>query len=499
MSDLLYGFTALFSISTFLFMNIGVLVGIIIGSIPGLTGTIGIILFLPFSYVLPSTDAFMLLLGIFVGGEFGGAISAILIGTPGDNASAATMIDGYPLAKQGKARKALTMALYSSGFGSIFSGLALLFFAPMIAGFAIHFGPAEMFSLAVFGLSVIASISGNSIWKGFVAAGIGVMVALVGIDNMTGVQRFTFGNVNMLRGLSLMPVLMGLFAIPSILQMVSSPNKKDAGDTIELDKQGLSFAEVKSTIATLIRASFIGTLIGAVPGPGTGIAAFMSYDTAKKASKNPETFGKGNLNGIAASEAASNAVTGGSLIPLFTLGVPGGPSAAVLMGAFMIHGMVPGPSLFRDQGALMFSIMIGMIFIKIFMVIQGKFLIKAFSYITKVPNSIMAPVLLVICTAGAFSVNNSIFDVGVFYAFGFFAFIIGKLGFPVMPISLGYVLGSMAEFQLRRALVFSGGSFTIFFTRPISLLFVVITVLTVGFTVYSNWKSKKRMASSIKQ
>lgn len=485
MADVLAGAQAVFGPLSLLYIALGVLVGIIFGAIPGLTGTIGISLFLPLSYTMTPSDALLFLTAIFCGGEFGGSISAILIGTPGTNAAAATMMDGYPLAKQGKARKALLMALAASTFGGVFSACVLLFGAPAIAEFTVNFGPAEFFTLAVFGLSIISSVSGDSIWKGLISGCIGVLIALVGIDSMTGTYRLTFGNINMVRGLSLIPVLMGLFAVPSILEKIADCYRVKCEEKVivQMDQtDSLSFREIKGVSKTLVRSSVVGTIVGAIPGTGTGLASFLSYDLARKGSKRKENFGKGELEGIAASESANNAVTAGALIPLFTLGIPGSPSAAVLIGAFMIHGMVPGPSLFHDQGPLIYAVMIGMFAANLFMLLEGRLLSRVFALITKVPDTVLAPILLMLCAAGAYSANNSVFDIGVFLTCGFVSYIIGKLGFPVMPISLGYVLGSLAEFNLRRALVLSEGSWSIFVTRPISCFFLVITVLSVALT-----------------
>ncbi|MBT9776735.1 C4-dicarboxylate ABC transporter permease [Clostridium sp. MCC353] len=485
MADIFAGAQSVFGPLPLLYIALGVLVGIIFGAIPGLTGTIGISLFLPLSYTMSPSSALLFLTAIFCGGEFGGSISAILIGTPGTNAAAATMMDGYPLAKQGKARKALLMALAASTFGGIFSACVLLFGAPAIAEFTVNFGPAEFFTLAVFGLSIISSVSGDNIWKGMISGCIGVLISLVGIDSMTGTYRLTFGNINMVRGLSLIPVLMGLFAVPSILEKIADCYRKKMEEkvVVEMDyKDGLSMKEIRGVTKTMVRSSVVGTIVGAIPGTGTGLASFLSYDLARKGSKRKENFGKGELEGIAASESANNAVTAGALIPLFTLGIPGSPSAAVLIGAFMIHGMVPGPSLFHDQGPLIYAVMIGMFVANLFMLLEGRFLSRVFALITKVPDTVLAPILLMLCAAGAYSANNAVFDIGVFLICGFISFVIGKLGFPVMPISLGYVLGSLAEFNLRRALVLSEGSWSIFVTRPISCFFLVITVVSVILT-----------------
>ncbi len=267
--------------------------------------------------------------------------------------------------------------------------------------------------------------------------------------------------------------------------MVIEPfrEKAELRKTIVMDKNdNLSFEEIKPTVKTLFRSSAVGTIVGAIPGPGTGLASFAAYDMARKNSKNKENFGKGELEGIAASESANNGVTAGALIPLFTLGIPGSPSAAVLIGAFMIHGMQVGPSLFADQGPLVYAIMIGLFIANIFMFLEGKYLSKWFAMIARVPDTILAPVLLVLCAAGAYSTNNSVFDIGLFLVCGVTSYIIGKLGFPIMPISLGYILGPLAEFNLRRALILSDGSWSIFFTRPISLFFILLTVFSLVFT-----------------
>lgn len=476
----LEGLKYIFSLEMFIFINLGILIGIIFGAIPGLTGTLGIIVFLPFTFNMEPAVSIIFLMSIFCGGEFGGSISAILIGTPGTNAAAATMIDGYPLAKKGHAKKALLTALFASTFGGIVSGFALLFAAPAIADFTINFGPPEYFALAIFGLSIIAGISGRNIVKGLISGMLGVLIAMVGMDNMTGVMRFNFGNVNLMRGLSLLPVLIGIFAIPSIMEKVidifGDEHKKRKKIEINNDDKLLK-KDVKHIFPTMAKSSIIGTIIGAIPGAGTGIASFISYDEARRSAKNNEKFGEGELKGVAASESANNAVTAASLIPLLTLGIPGSPSAAALIGAFMIQGMVPGPTLFKEQGIIVYAIMIGIVIANIFMFIQGRILTKTLAKVTEVPNELMAPILVLMCTAGAYAVNNSVFEMGVFIVFGILSYLLIKLDFPPVPIVLGFVLGPLAEFNLRRSLVMSDGSWSIFFKRPISLVFLVITVV----------------------
>jgi putative tricarboxylic transport membrane protein len=482
---LIEGLIQLLDIKLILLLNLGMLIGIVFGAIPGLTGNLGIVIFLPFTFTMEPATAIIFLMAIFCGGEFGGSISAILIGTPGTNAAAATLLDGYPLALKGHARKALLIALISSTFGGLVSSLLLLFAAPGIARFTINFGPPEYFAIAVFGLSIIAGISGDNMFKGLISGTVGVLISMVGMDAITGAVRLTFGNLNLMRGLSLLPVLIGVFAVPSILEKVKECFSTDKTfEVVKLNKSDtVSRAEIKRIFPTMVKSSFIGSLIGAIPGPGTGIASFMSYDEARRSSKNSKEFGHGALEGIAAAETANNAVTAASLIPLLTLGIPGSPAAAALIGAFMIHGMVPGPTLFREQGVIVYTIMLGILVANIFMFIQGSLLSRFFAKVTKISNVVMVPILVLMCTSGAFTVNNSIFEMGVFLVFGILSFFMVKLYFPPVPIVLGFVLGPLFEFNLRRSLAMSEGSWMIFVTRPISLVLLIITVFMLVFTL----------------
>lgn len=478
---------------------LGMVLGILFGAIPGLTGNLGIILLLPFTMTMEPAQALVFLVSIFCGGEFGGSISAILLGTPGTNSATCTMMEGYPLAKQGKARKALLMALTASTFGGLFSTIILAVAAPTIAMFTINFGPPESFAMAMFGLSIIASLSAKSLAKGLIAGGIGMLLSLVGLDITSGIERYTFGNINLLSGIALVPLLTGAFAIPSIIEKVSEcfqekqgytapkPIKMHADDTLTL-------AEVLERKWIMLRGAVVGTIIGAIPGAGTAIAAFISYDDAKRSSKHPELFGTGTLDGIAAPEAANNAVTSGSLIPLFTLGLPGCPAGATLIGAFMLQGMSPGPLLFKEHGEIMYTIIISVFVANILMYAEGRVLSKYFAKITQIPKIIMVPALVVICAAGAYSVNNATFDVAVFILFGIVAYILGLFDIPMVPMVLGFVLGPIAEFNFRRSLVMSQNSLTIFFTRPICLLILALTVLML---VYSSKRNKKQKRQEI--
>ena len=494
MRDLLItGFINSFSPLILVTNAIGMLLGILFGAIPGLNGNLGIILLLPLTMSMDPAQALVFLISIFCGGEFGGSISAILLGTPGTNSATCTMIEGYPLAKKGKARKALMMALTASTFGGLFSAVILAMAAPTIAEYTINFGPPEYFAMAVLGLSIIASLSGQNLSKGLISASLGVILSLVGLDISSGIERFTFGNLNLLSGITLVHLLTGAFAIPSIIEKVSEcyqeRHKSIYTKPIEMSAEDkLSLAEVLQRKWIMLRGAIYGVIIGAIPGAGTAIAAFLSYDDAKRSSKHPEEFGKGCLDGIAAPEAANNAVTAGSLIPLFTLGIPGCPAGATLIGAFMLQGMSAGPLLFKEHGPVMYTIIISIFVANIFMFAEGLALSKYFAKITQIPKVIMVPALVVVCAAGAFSVNKSMFDVGVFILFGACSYFLNLMEIPPVPMILGFVLGPIAEFNFRRALVMSQNNPSIFITRPISLVIIVLTVVMLLYSTHRNRK-----------
>lgn len=481
---ILQGLRDFLTIPNIIFANFGMLMGIVFGAIPGVSADLAIVIMLPVTFSMDPITGIILLMSIYCGGAYGGSISSILLNTPGTNVAVATTFDGYPLAQKGQAKKALGMALVASTIGGLISAFTLLFTAPIVAKFAIKFAPPEYFALAIFGLSIIAGISGKNLAKGLVAGCLGVIVSVVGIDASSGAARFTFGNVELYRGLGLLPVLLGVFAIPTIL------NKLRTGEHHNKPSEAISYEgsdtltkeDMKKSMPTILKSSVIGVIIGAIPGAGAAIAAFFSYNEARRTSKHPERFGRGELLGVAAPESANNAVTAASFIPLFTLGIPGSVAAATMVGAFTMQGMVVGPMLFSTQGDVIYAIMVGLFFVNIFMLIQGRYLIRAFSKITKVPQTILIVVLTMFCVIGAFSFNNSPFDMYVLFGCGIIMYLLGKLDIPGAPFVLGIILGPLAESNLKRSMVMSEGSWSIFFTRPLSLLFLVITVV---FTAYS--------------
>lgn len=499
--NIINGFQEFFSVGSFIYMNIGLFLGVVFGSIPGLTVMLCIVLFLPFTYSMSAIHAFMFLLGIYCAGSYGGSISAILIKTPGTPHAAATMIDGYPLSQQGHTKKALDIALNASTFGGIFSAMVLLFLAPQVAKVAMKMGSPEYFLICVFGLTIIAGVSGKSIAKGVISGCLGLFISMIGMDTISGsTMRFSFNNVYLYGGINLVIALIGLFALVEIFNSAkkSSNRQKDSKNDIEdiLKNQNkvednLSKEEYKQIAKPTILSSIIGVIIGIIPGTGASMASFLSYDTARKISKQPEKFGQGSIEGVAAAESANNAVTGATLIPLLTLGIPGDGAVAIMLGALMINGLTPGPNLFTDHGTEVYAIMIGLIFVNIFMFVQGKYLTTIFAKVVKIPVEILTPIIAVFCFAGAYSIKDSLFEVGIALCFGIVAYIMSKIDYPTVPILLGLVLGALTEKNFRRSMVISDGSINIFFTRPFSIVFIILIVIVVFMIVKSNISSKE--------
>lgn len=472
------GLLNLLTVGNIVFICLGMMIGIIFGALPGLTATMAVALFTPITFGMDSVTGILMLLGMYCGATYGGSITAILIKTPGTPASAATALDGYAMTQKGHAGKALQMALHASTIGGIVSALVLLLVAPQLAKLATAFGPPEFFALAFFGLTIISSVSSEHMVKGLIMGVLGMLISSVGLDPITGTARMTFGYPYLSGGFQLIPVLIGLFAIAELLRKVECRDFK-VSDVAEFSKEKLEKAEKRGCRATILKSSLIGTVIGAVPGTGAAIASFLSYSEARRVSRHPEEFGKGSLEGIAASEAGNNGVTGATLIPLLTLGIPGDAVTAILLGSLMIKGIIPGPTLFKQHSVMVYTIMIGLIFVNLAMYIEGRFLLKLFVKITKVPMNFMIPVIVLLCMTGAYAVNNTFFDVMVMLVFGIVGYIFSRYGFPVTPMLLAIILGPMAEEGMRQSMIMSNGSVMIFFQRPICLAFLVIAAGSV--------------------
>lgn len=482
----------LFTLENILWINIGVFIGSVFAAIPGLSVILCVILFLPVTYTMSAIPGMMFLLGIYCAGGYGGSVSAILINTPGTPHAAATMLDGHPLSKQGRTKAALKIALYASTFGGVFSALMLLFLGPQVARMAAKLGTPEYFMVCVFGLTIIAGVSGKSIIRGLISACLGLFISCIGSDPMTSYDRFTFGISRLYLGMDLAVCLIGLFALVEI--MAKSERRLDSLklDAAKIKDDGkITKDEYKRMIRPVIMSSIIGSLVGIIPGTGASEASWFSYSQAKNMSKHPEEFGHGSVEGIAAAESANNAVTGATLIPLLTLGIPGDGTVAIMLSALMINGLNPGLSLFTTDGDIMYAIMLGLILVNLFMLLQGKFLTSLFAKVVSIPQEILTPIIVIFCFAGAYSVNGNYFDVGIALVFAVLAWILRKLDLPAVPILLGMVLGSMTETNFRRALLISNGNPGIFFSSIFCWIFVALIIFAVAAIVRGKIKEQK--------
>lgn len=491
---LLQGLTNVIQWEILIILILSATLGIIIGALPGLTATMGVALLLPVTFGMDAVSGILLLVGVYFGAIYGGSISAILIRTPGTPAAAATALDGYEMTKKGEAYKALTISTLSSGIGGLLSVILLILIAPQLANFALRFSAPENFALALFGLSIISSISGKSVVKGLIAGFIGLLIASIGTDPIAGFTRFTFDSLNLMTGINYIPVMIGLFAASEVFRLLESTDLK-AKIVNSISKVKLKWDEFKQLITTIIRSTAIGALIGMVPGAGGDIGAFVSYNEARRFSKDPETFGKGNPKGVAAPEAANNGSTGGAMIPLLTLGIPGDPVTAVMLGALVVQGLQPGPLLFQQNGDIVYTLFTGMFLANLFIIILGLLGIRYFVKILNIPKIILAPLILVICLVGSYSLSNNMFDVWVMVISGIIGYFMQKHDFPASPIILALILGPMLEANLRRSLVMSQGSYEIFFTRPITVVLILLTVLTIILPVLRKYIFKKRISN----
>ncbi|TDT77028.1 putative tricarboxylic transport membrane protein [Litoreibacter halocynthiae] len=476
--SILAGLSLVGNFEAFLALFAGVAIGTIAGAIPGMSATMAVALTLPFTFSMQPIIAILLLLGVYKGGIFGGSIPAILIKTPGTPASSATVLDGYPLAEKGQAGKALGMALWASCTADLISNLALILFAGWLASFALNFGPPEFFTLILFSLTIIAGVSGASLLRGALSAMLGLLLATVGLDLVYGTNRFTFGDPSMMGGLNFIAVLIGLFAIPEVLAMVWDP-KPHKGQTRSLGDNKVTFGEYKRCFKSIVRGSFIGVFLGSIPGIGAAPSAFLSYSEARRKSPNRDNFGKGELEGVAASEAGNNGVAGATLIPLLALGVPGDVITAIIIGAFMVHGLQPGPMMFILNVDIIYGLFIGLIVSSVFLFFIGSIAIRGFKYVADIPRGVLFPGVLVLCVYGVFAVNNNIFDVGVMFVMGWVGFLMMRNDIPAAPFLIAFILGPLLEDNFRQAMLMSGSSPAILFRGPITWFFWGLTVLTV--------------------
>ncbi|MDX9859790.1 MAG: tripartite tricarboxylate transporter permease [Rhodospirillales bacterium] len=474
----------------------GTVLGIVFGALPGLTAAMGIAVLLPLTYNMPPVMGFGMLLGTYCGAISGGSIAATLLNIPGTPASVATTLDAYPMARKGEAGRALGIAIVASFIGGLFSSVVLSLAAPPIAEFALKFGAAEYFSLAVFGLTIIASVSGKSLAKGVIAGLIGVFVSLVGLDPTTGSARYTFGEMSLLSGVAFLPALIGLFAVGQVLTDAEEALRlKGARIQQQVGGVHLRFGDVLRRWKIVISSCIVGTSVGAIPGAGGSVASFLAYDQARRLSKTPELFGTGHDEGVIASETSNNAMTGGAIIPTITLGVPGEAAAAVLMGGLMIHGLRPGPLLFTEQADIVYGIFMAFFLANIFMMLFQFVGIRLFVKVLGVPRSFLIPIILMFCVIGSYGVSGNIFDMYLLLVFGVLGFFLNKYGYGTAPVVLGMILGTMAETEFRKGMIMFSGDGTVFFTRPISLLFLALALISVLIPLYQKWRDGRARQS----
>lgn len=474
---------------------LGVIWGIFGGALPGISPSIAMALLLPFTYGIDPVTAIVLLASVYVGAEYGGSIPAILIRTPGTNSAMATAIDGFEMNRQGRAGEALGISLVSGLVGGLFGLAVLVLFTEPLARVALAFTPPAYFSLGILGLSVVAGLSGGSLVKGMIAAIVGLMIATVGTDPVSGVARFTLGEPDLLGGIRPILIMVGLFAVSEVMVQINEPDwaKASVRDT-RLKLPG--WAVWKRMARPHAIGSVIGTVEGVTPGAGGTIAAFMSYNEAKRWSKHPEEYGRGSIEGVAAPECANNVVTSTALVPLLSLGIPGSNSAAILLGGFLIHGLQPGPMLFVKNPEIVYGLYGGLLVANIAMLLIGLVILTPCIWLVNRPKPYLLAFILALVVSGVYSIEQSFFDVGIALAAGAVGYAMRWLGMPFLPMVLGVVLGYLVESNYRRSLVIANGDHMIFLQDPVSLGLLVGAVLLMGVSIYREAKAKRKEGKS---
>lgn len=468
---------------------VGAVIGYIAGALPGLSAGMAIALLLPFTFTLQPLTALVLLTALYAAAEYGGSITAITINVPGEAGSAPTAFDGYPLTKKGFPAKALGISIYASLFGGLLSTMGLILISVPVANVAIKFGPPEYFALGIFGLSMVASLGGKSWVKGFIAVGFGLLVTTIGLDPISGTSRYVF-SLSLFEGIPLIPVLVGLFAISEVFMTIEEMGE---GDLPYYKVSGAlpTFKEIIGCRMAMLRGTIIGFVIGVIPGAGKAVASFIAYAEQKRSSKHPELYGTGVLDGIAAPEAANVSVVAGALVPLLALGIPGSAAAAILIGAFTIQGLQPGPLLFVKEPGLVYGIFAALLLGNIVMFLMGLLGTPLWAKVVTVPKKILTPIVLAMVIFASFAESSNTFQMWVALFFGFVGYLMRKYDYPVAPVVLAVVLGEMIETSFRRTLVISDGSYSLFVTRPFALVFLLISVGSIVFQIYRGLKGTK--------
>jgi putative tricarboxylic transport membrane protein len=499
--DILHGLAQASLPTSLLSTAIGALLGLIVGMIPGMTISSGIIIVLPLTFVLDPTISIALLLGLYVGGMMGGSFSAILLNIPGTPSASATLVDGHPMALRGEAGKALGVSITAGFAGGMFSFLCLYLIAPSLADVALRFRAADLFSLVFFGLTVICGFAAKSVVKGLLSAAIGLLIVTVGQDPMMGTARFTFGSADMLGGIHFLTALIGLFAIPQLVDNLRPAlrNRDSMQPQASFGRLLPGLAELKRMLRPVSIGSVTGAFLGILPGVGGPIAAFISYDYTRKTSRNPDDYGKGAIEGVAAPESANNAVTGGALIPMMTLGIPGDPVTAILIGALLVHGLAPGPLLFMERADFAYTVIFSFFWANIFNLIIALAGLRLLVKLLALPKAALMPAIAIFCVIGSYALRNSFFDVQVMFAFGLLGLAMRWIGMPVVPLLLALVLGGQLEEHLRVALTASRGDISVFFTSPFSLLFLCLSAVSIVWPFISARRRRRAQSGQTKE
>ena len=497
MSDIIFGLTAALQIQNLIAALLSTAAGIFVGSMPGLSAAMGVALLIPLTFGMPSDTALIALVGVYCGAMYGGSISAILLHTPGTSSAAATAIDGYPMTLKGESGKALATAITSSFIGGIISAIALYTISPLLAKLALGFGPTEYFWLSIFGLTIIAGVSSDSMVKGLLSGAFGLVLSTIGMDPMLGVPRFNFGSSSLLEGLPFTATLIGLFSMSQVLVLAEKELKKRAKAKKVDDKVFLDKSEFKRITPVSIWAGLIGVVVGILPGAGGTIASFIGYNESRRFVKDKSLLGTGIIEGVAGPEAANNAVTGGSMIPMLTLGIPGNSVAAILLGGLLIQGLAPGPDLFTVHGKITYTFFAGFVVVNIFMLILGLTSTPLFSKVAEIEDRVLIPIIFTLSTVGSYSITNNPADIKVMFVFGIIGYLVKKLDLNASAIVLALILGPIGETGLRRTLIINDGNIFSLFNSTISWVLILMTlfsVLTPVFTMILNKRKEKLKA-----
>ncbi|WP_320045895.1 tripartite tricarboxylate transporter permease [uncultured Ilyobacter sp.] len=484
--------------TNFILILVGMTLGVFFGALPGISSSMGIVLMIPFTYYMGIIPSIILLVALYAGSAYGGSITAILFNTPGTAESVATTFDGYPMSQQGKAGKALGLAMSGSAIGGIFSVLVMLLLAPLLSKIALKIQSAEYFALTLLGIACISSVGSKNLSKALVTGLLGIIIAMVGMDPMTGVSRLTFGQINFLNGIEYIPIMIGAFAMAEVFKQVinrkSEEETMDMGDNVSMES--IKLKDLLKYKVTIVKSAIIGTAVGILPGTGGSIASIVSYGEAARSSKDKARFGNGAEEGVLAPETANNAAGGGAMIPTLVLGIPGSPTTAIILAALVLQGLQPGPQLMTEQPLLLYCIFFSMLIASIVVFLSGRYAVKAFAAVLKLPYGIIAPMIVMFSIIGAYARSNDMFQIWVMLTFGVFGYFMKKYQFSAASLILGIVLGNMMEESFRRQLLLSNGSYMSFFQRPIAVTIFIAVAFVLFFPIVAGILEKKKATAA---